>query len=155
MATGNTERSGVSKRNTDRSRGNSEFGGSSSSLLYTLKRGSTSNQSSSSNMGAGNVLGLFLVALVVINLPRFITGGGFNFSFTQLLTSLQNAPAIDVGWVERLLGNELNINVEYPFLWLENVLEFIVNLLKSVLFLGTGAVQIIVYAFYFLGIIFG
>lgn len=136
-------------------RGNKELGGSSSSRLYTLKRGTTAKPGSSSSMGAGNVLGLMLVALVVVNLPRFVTGGGFNFSFTQLLTSLQEAPAIDVGWIDRLLGSDLNINLQFPFLWLQNVLEFLVNFTKSILFLGTGAVQVLVYAVYFLGIIFG
>lgn len=134
---------------------NRDRGGDQSARLYTLRRDLTSNKGSSSSLGAGNVLGLMLVALVVINLPRFITGGGFNFSFTQLLTFLQEAPAIDVGWIDRLLGSDLNINLQFPFLWLENVLEFLVNFTKSILFLGTGAVQVLVYAVYFLGIIFG
>lgn len=133
---------------------NRDRGGDQSARLYTLRRDLTSKQGSSSNVGPGNVLGLILAALVVINLPRFVTGGGFNFSFTQFLSKLQEAPAIDVGWVDRLFDYDINIDFQYPFLWLEGLFEFVVNLTKSILFLGTGAVQVLVYAVYFLGIIF-
>ena len=111
------------------------------------------NVGSNSSSSNGSFFGWILVVLIAFNIPRFLMGSGFNFSFQELLTTLINAPAIDITWVTNTIQS---ITADWGVLnFIRDFVNLLIDFFRTLAFWGTGVVQIITYLIYFLGKLFG
>lgn len=100
-----------------------------------------------------NPFAFILLALLFVNIPRFIAGDFVPFSFTELFNSFNSVPVIDLGWVSNTFQA---ITTDWGvFNFLRDFFNLFVDMLSSVAFIGSGIVQIILFAVWIVPIIFG
>lgn len=98
---------------------------------------------------------LFLI-LFIINFFYSATGNNSIFSFSSMLYAFQEAPQIPIGWIRDFSNLQITSDWTVAFNWLRDFLNnFVMKIITAGLFICTGVVQIITYAVYFIGILFG
>lgn len=107
---------------------------------------------SSSSASLSSIFGGILLVLVIMNIPRAITGQGFNFTFSALLDTLQDVPTIDITWVSDTFKPIVDDWGAFNFL--RTFINFFVDSLSAVAFIGTGIVQVITFVAHFISVIF-
>lgn len=98
---------------------------------------------------------LFLI-LFIINFFYSATGNTSTFSFSSMLYAFQEAPQIPIDWIRDFSNLQITSDWTAAFNWLRDFLNnFVMKIITAGLFICTGVVQIITYAVYFIGILFG
>ena len=98
---------------------------------------------------------LFLI-LFIINFFYSATGTTSTFSFSSMLYAFQEAPQIPIDWIRDFSNLQITSDWTAAFNWLRDFLNnFVMKIITAGLFICTGVVQIITYAVYFIGILFG
>lgn len=115
-----------------------------------INRSAMDKSSSSTSV---NPFAFILLALLFVNIPRFIAGDFVPFSFTSLFESLNTVPVIDLSWISNTFQE---ITADWgAFNFLRDFFNLFVDMLRSVAFIGSGMVQIIIFAVWLVPVIFG
>ena len=98
---------------------------------------------------------LFLV-LFIVNFFYSATGNTSTFSFSSMLYAFQEAPQIPTYWIRDFSNLRITSDWTVAFNWLRDFLNnFVMKIITAGLFISTGVIQLITYAVYFIGILFG
>lgn len=108
----------------------------------------------------GSIFGLILLAIFMINVFRIASGKENYFTFDLFFRALQEAPTIDLQWLSAFEAFESPIKGgwgAFQFLadFLNFVLGFLGDLFTIIGFVGTGAVQTLLYLLHFIPVLFG
>lgn len=110
-----------------------------------VRRRSVANYASSGY----SILSILLVLLLLFAVFRALTGGGPYLTFSMLLDALKDAPSIDLS--NLTVFNQLHISSDWGLLnFLKDFLNFFVDILSVVGYLGAGLVNLCIYFGYFL-----
>lgn len=111
---------------------------------------STSSASFTATSGIiGSTLSVILALLIIINLFNLLFDNTDYRGFMWFLEVISNAPAIPVDW----LSTWTSLSIDAPswgvFEFLANFLNLFSGLLSTIVFIGIGAVNIIIFVLYF------
>lgn len=102
------------------------------------------------------IFGVVFIMLFIVNFFYSATGNTSTFSFSSLLYALHEAPQIPIDWIRDFSNLQITSDWTVAFNWLRDFLNnFVMKIITAGLFLCTGVVQLITYAVYFIGILFG
>lgn len=114
----------------------------------------TSRFSASNSLGKSVIFYIFAWCFFVSLFWR-ITGSDNIFTFTSLLEAFSSAPSIPTSWITSFVSNKIVADWGV-FEFLRNFLNsFVMPLLGTVSFVAVGVAQIITYATWILGTLFG
>lgn len=105
---------------------------------------------------ARTIFGVVFLMLFIVNFFYSATSNTTPFSFTTLLYAFQEAPQIPIDWIKKFANLQITSDWSVAFNWLRDFLNnYVMKIITAGLFLCTGIVQLITYAVYFIGILFG
>lgn len=93
---------------------------------------------------------VFIFAVFMMLVRILINPNAPIFSLEYFLTTLSNAPSIDISWITKVSAH----NLDAPS-WVKNLLSIITTPLSFMLWFSTGIAQLCVYVFYILRYFFG
>lgn len=99
----------------------------------------------------GSTLGLLATLLILVNMWLVLSGSGEFRGLEWLLNILSNAPAIPTGWLEAWASANIDATSWGMFEFLANFFNRINDLLNVIAFIGTGAINILLFVLYFIG----
>ena len=103
-----------------------------------------------------SIFGVIFMMLFIVNFFYSATGNTSTFSFSSMLYALQEAPQIPIDWIRDFSNLQITSDWTIAFNWLRDFLNnFVMKIITAGLFICTGVVQLITYAVYFIGILFG
>lgn len=105
---------------------------------------------------ACTIFSVVFLMLFIVNFFYSATSNDTPFSFTTLLYAFQEAPQIPIDWIKKFANLQITSDWTVAFNWLRDFLNnYVMKIITAGLFLCTGIVQLITYAVYFIGILFG
>lgn len=105
---------------------------------------------------ARTIFSVVFLMLFIVNFFYSATSNETPFSFTTLLYAFQEAPQIPIDWIKKFANLQITSDWTVAFNWLRDFLNnYVMKIITAGLFLCTGIVQLITYAVYFIGILFG
>lgn len=110
----------------------------------------------STHASFASIFGVIFMMLFIVNFFYSATGNTSTFSFSSMLYAFQEAPQIPIDWIRDFSNLQITSDWTVAFNWLRDFLNnFVMKIITAGLFLCTGVVQLITYAVYFIGILFG
>lgn len=115
--------------------------------IKTEKPAKKKSKSSAFTDDTLSILKVIILLLLVLNVFAVLRGSEQSFTFTGLLHILEEAPAIDISWINK-------VHFEIPGDWgivdfLRKFLNQFSSVLQAVLFIGTGLAQFFTYVGHF------
>lgn len=112
------------------------------------------DRKSSISLGRNVVLCIFCFCALV-SFVWAVTGTKSIFSFSTFLETLSNVPQIPTNWIRSFVNNTIESDWQLFNFFRDFLNRFIMPLLGVISFLCIGVAQLITYAIWFVGLLFG
>ena len=99
----------------------------------------------------GSTIGLLFTILILVNTWLVLSGSSEFRGLEWLLNVMSNAPSIPTGWLESWASASIDASSWGAFSGIANFINRLSDFVNVVAFLGTGAINILLFVLYFVG----